>query len=77
LYARFRENPGYQQTRALIRLMRIVVARLWENGLAKQRYLIAAHDLDFNDPETQSEVAQINSSLGNAIAHDVASPSSP
>jgi hypothetical protein len=73
LYARFRENPGYQQTRALIRLMRIVVARLWANGLAKQRHLIAAHELDFNDPETLAELAQINSNLSNAIAHDIAS----
>jgi hypothetical protein len=73
LYARFRENPGYQQTRALIRLMRIVVARLWDTGLAKQRYLVETHDLDFNDPETLGEVGQINSNLGNAIAHDIAS----
>jgi predicted AAA+ superfamily ATPase len=28
LYARFKENPGFQQTRGLIRLMRIVVSRL-------------------------------------------------
>jgi predicted AAA+ superfamily ATPase len=27
LYARFRENPGFQQTRGLIRLMRVVVSR--------------------------------------------------
>ena len=29
LYARFRENQGFQQTRGLIRLMRIVVSRIW------------------------------------------------
>ena len=73
LYARFRENPGFQQTRGLIRIMRIVVSRLWDSGLADKRYLIAAHDLDFNDRETLAEVAQINSTLENAIAHDVAS----
>jgi len=27
LYARFRENPGFRQTRGLIRLMRTVTAR--------------------------------------------------
>jgi hypothetical protein len=32
LFARFRENQGYQQTRALIRIMRLVVGTLWESG---------------------------------------------
>ncbi len=73
LYARFRENPGFQQTRGLIRIMRIVVSRLWNTGMADKRFLIAAHDLDLNDRETLGEIAQINSSLGNAIAHDIAS----
>ena len=30
LYARFRENPGFQQTRGLIRLMRVLVSRLFD-----------------------------------------------
>ena len=30
LYARFRENPGFQQTRGLIRLMRVMVSRLFD-----------------------------------------------
>lgn len=76
LYARFRENPGFQQTRGLIRLMRIVTARLWNTGMADKRHLIAAHDLDFNDRETRSEIGQINSTLDNAIAHDIASDGS-
>jgi hypothetical protein len=73
LYARFRENPGFQQTRGLIRLMRIVTARLWKTGKAGSHYLVAAHDLDINDQETRAEINQINSTLENAIAHDVAS----
>jgi len=76
LYARFRENPGFQQTRGLIRLMRIVSARLWSTDLASQRYLISAHDLDLNDQETRAEIGQINNTLDNAIAHDVASEGS-
>ncbi|MGH7138336.1 MAG: DUF499 domain-containing protein, partial [Pirellulales bacterium] len=72
LYARFRENPGFQQTRGLIRLMRIMAARLWKSGAAKESYLIAAHDLDLNDQETRSEIGQINNTLENAIAHDIA-----
>lgn len=76
LYARFRENPGFQQTRGLIRLMRIVTSRLWTSEMADTRYLIAAHDLDFNDRETRVEISQINSTLENAIAHDIASEGS-
>jgi len=73
LYARFRENAGFQQTRGLIRIMRIVTSRLWNSGEAEKRYLISAHDLDFNDRETRAEISQINNTLDNAIAHDIAS----
>ena len=72
LYARFKENPGFQQTRGLIRLMRIVTARLWQQG-ADNRYLIAAHDVDLNDRETLTEINQVNPTLESAIAHDIAS----
>lgn len=76
LYARFRENPGFQQTRALIRMMRIIVAGLWGgsadgNGKANSQYLIAAHDFDLLDAEMVGEIRQINSKLDNAIAHDI------
>ncbi len=72
LYARFRENDGFQQTRGLIRLMRIVTSRMWNNGTAADSYLLAAHDIDLNDQETRTEISQINNSLDNAIAHDLA-----
>ena len=70
LYARFRENQGFQQTRGLIRLMRIVVSRIWESP-DRDPYLIGAHDLDFGDRETLTELHQINATLDNAIAHDI------
>jgi hypothetical protein len=73
LYARFRENPGFQQTRGLIRLMRIVAARLWSSGAADKKHLISAHDIDLNDRDTLAEISQINNTLQNAIAHDIAS----
>jgi hypothetical protein len=76
LYARFRENPGFQQTRGLIRLMRIIVSRMWNSGEADKSYLISAHDLDFNDRETRAELSQINNTLENAMAHDIASDGS-
>jgi len=73
LYARFRENPGFQQTRGLIRLMRTVVASLWNNGQAKKQSLIHAHDIDLNDTATLTEIQQINPTLDNAVSHDIAS----
>ena len=76
LYARFRENPGFQQTRGLIRLMRIIAARMWSSGAAKESYLLAAHDIDLNDSETRTELSQINNTLENAIAHDIAAEGS-
>ena len=71
LYGRFRENQGFQQTRGLIRLMRIVVSRLWDSD--HDPYLIAAQDLDLESRETLTEINQINATLENAIAHDIAS----
>ena len=73
LYARFRENPGFQQTRGLIRLMRVMVSRLYESGRADDLSLIHAQDLDLNDRETLAEIVQINPTLDNAISHDIAS----
>ncbi len=76
LYARFRENPGFQQTRALIRLMRIIASRLWQSREAEKQFLISVHDIDFNEPETLSEIRQINATLENAISHDIAAQGS-
>lgn len=73
LYARFRENPGFQQTRDLIRLMRTVVARMWEKGRATEKALVHPYDLDLNHKNTLTEVTSINPKLENAISHDIAS----
>lgn len=73
LYARFRENPGFQQTRALIRLMRVITSRLWETGRAKEQSLIHPYDVDLNHSEIRAEIEGINSKLANAVAHDIAS----
>lgn len=77
LYGRFRENPGFQQTRGLIRLMRATVADLWDPtnkaAGASERVLIAPHDVNLNDDTTRTEIGQINSNLQNAVAHDIAS----
>lgn len=73
LYARFKENEGFQQTRGLIRLMRLLVDTLWQRGAHRQQSLIAPYDLDLNHSDTVTTITGINSSLTNAIAHDVAS----
>ena len=71
LYARFRENRGFQQTRGLIRLMRIVVSRIWDSE--RDPFLIATHDVDLGDRETMTEINQVNPTLESAIAHDISS----
>jgi hypothetical protein len=74
LYARFKENPGFQQTRGLIRLMRIIISQLYrgDNPKAKEKYLVNVYDFDLNDPEMLTAITQIKPSLTNAIAHDIA-----
>jgi predicted transcriptional regulator len=73
LYARFRENPGFQQTRGLIRLMRTIVSGIYSSGLADSAILIHPHMVDLNQADTLAEIDTINSTLKNAISHDIAS----
>lgn len=74
LYARFKENPGFQQTRGFIRLTRLMVKNLYsgETPKAKSSYLLNAFDIDLNDPEMVSMVRSIKPKLTNAISHDIA-----
>jgi hypothetical protein len=71
LYARVKENASFQQTRALIRIMRIMTRHLWESGEAKGKYLIGAQDYNLLDQSMKSEVAQINNTFEAAIAKDI------
>ena len=72
LIGKFKENEGFQQTRGVIRLMQMVVSDLWNSEKAANMELIHPYDLDLNLDEIASEVRTINSSLSEAIAHDVA-----
>lgn len=72
LVGRFKENEGFQQTRGVIRLMQMVVARLWRSGKAKEQDLVHPYDLDLNHDEIASEIRTINGSLSEAIANDIA-----
>ena len=81
LFARFKENPGFQQTRGFIRLTRMMVKELYSTGndknnkepVAKKRYLINAYDMDLNDRDLLPLVKSIKEKLTNAISHDIAS----
>ncbi|QCX33277.1 DUF499 domain-containing protein [Caloramator sp. E03] len=75
LYARFKENPGFQQTRGLIRLMRIIINQLYKGDepLASKKYLVNVYDFNLNDHEMFTAITQIKPSLSNAISHDIAS----
>jgi len=74
LYARFRQNRDFQQTRDLIRLMRKIVFSLYsEGGASTTTSLIHPHHINLNDEEINPEFTRINHDLGNAISHDIAS----
>lgn len=71
LFARFRENQGFQQTREMLRLARRMVLGLWQ-GADTGALLIHPHHIDFGDGEVEALVNGINGSLANARANDVA-----
>lgn len=75
LYARFKENPGFMQTRGLIRLMRAITANMYDDqrGFAQQTMLVHPYDIDPNDSDTNTELSQINNKLNNAVSNDIAS----
>lgn len=72
LYARFKENQNFQQTRGLIKLMRQVVREFYECGFADKNYLINVFDVNLNTPNIFALFRQIKPSLEDAISHDIA-----
>lgn len=72
LYARFKENPNFQQTRGLIKLMRQIVRQFYENGSAESKSLINVFDINLNDRNMLGYIKQIKPSLESAISHDIA-----
>ena len=72
LYARFKENPGFQQTRGLIKLVRKVVRDFFESGRCEKKNLINVFDIDLNERGMLSLIKQIKPSLETAISHDIA-----
>lgn len=72
LYARFKENPNFQQTRGLIKLMRQIVRKFFDSGKANQKSLINVFDIDLSDRNMLSHIKQIKTSLEAAVSHDIA-----
>ena len=72
LYARFKENQNFQQTRGLIKLMRQIVRQFYESDMAKNNYLINVFDFNLNEQKMLSHLRQIKPSLEEAINHDIA-----
>lgn len=72
LYARFKENPNFQQTRGLIKLMRQIIRQFYESGNAQSKYLVNVFDVNLNDRNMLSYIKQIKASLEAAISHDIA-----
>lgn len=73
LFARFKENPGFQQTRGYIRLTRLMVKDLFTGDIkAKDKYLVNAYDMDLNNGELVTTVKGIKDSISNGISHDIA-----
>lgn len=71
LYARFSQNQNFQQTRGVIRLMKKIVADLFNTNKANEIFLIGAHDYNLSNPDIAEEIVNINDKLKNAIDHDI------
>lgn len=67
---RFKENAGYQQTRALIRILRLAVRNAFQSN--EQVFLLGLQHLDFNSPAVLEEIRKVNPNFVNAISKDVA-----
>ena len=73
LFARFKENNNFQQTRGFIRLTRLMVRSLFAGtgDLAKKKHLINAFDYNLNDNLTSSMITNIKPKITGAISHDI------
>ena len=74
LIAQFNDNPGFQKTRDVIRLMATIVRSLWGKGDAEvaRHYLLALDTSDLNDANVASRFVEIKKSLQDAMQTDIA-----
>lgn len=74
LIASFNDNPGFQKTRDVIRLMAAIVRGLWAKGEAEvsRHSLLSLETADLNDPTVSSRFIEIKKSLQDALMTDIA-----
>ncbi|MBP6949080.1 MAG: DUF499 domain-containing protein [Candidatus Pacebacteria bacterium] len=69
LYNRFKENEGFQQTRGVIRLVRMMLQDLQSSKFEGQ--LIAPQDINLTNPRIRTTIEQLNDTLVGAIKKDI------
>ena len=74
LIASFNDNPGFQKTRDVIRLMATIVRNMWNKGGAEvgRHYLLSLETADLNDANVASRFIEIKKSLQDAMQTDIA-----
>lgn len=74
LIALFNDNPGFQKTRDVIRLMATIVRSLWGKGegTVGRHYLLSLENADLNDSNVSSRFIEIKKSLQDALQTDIA-----
>lgn len=75
LIASFNDNPGFQKTRDVIRLMAAIVRGLWAKGATEvaRHHLLSLETADLNDAQVASRFVEIKKSLQDAMQTDIAS----
>jgi hypothetical protein len=70
----FNDNPGFQKTRDVIRLMATIVRSLWEKSTAEvdAHTLLSLETADFNDAQVSSRFIEIKKALQDALQTDIA-----
>lgn len=74
LIASFNDNPGFQKTRDVIRLMATIARSLWSKGEAEvsRHTLLSLESADLNDSNVASRFVEIKKSLQDALQTDIA-----
>lgn len=74
LIASFNDNPGFQKTRDVIRLMAAIVRGLWAkgDGEVSRHFLLSLETANLNDSTVSSRFIEIKKSLQDALQTDIA-----
>ena len=74
LIGQFNDNPGFQKTRDVIKLLATIVRSLWGKGNEEidKHILLSLQTADFNDGNVSSRFIAIKNSLQEALQTDIA-----